>query len=228
MSDNISSRLEDYLEAISELSEKAEHAHTKALAERLNVRMSTVASTLVTLQTRGFINYQPHQPVTLTEKGEELAKVIRRRHFVMKKFFNKILKLELEESDMYACRIEHIMSEKVMARFVALADEISGRQDCEGLRTFIEENMPEINPDDELDVIPMSQLDEGQSGIVVRVDEGLRGLKKFSDLGLVRGAHVKIDGQSLFGGLIRFKILSTCMSMRAEDASHFWVRPVDE
>ncbi|OQC16655.1 MAG: Transcriptional regulator MntR [Lentisphaerae bacterium ADurb.Bin082] len=62
----ISSTLEDYLEAIAALVEINGHAHTKDIAERLNVSMSTVSSALQTLSSRSLITYQPHMPVKLT------------------------------------------------------------------------------------------------------------------------------------------------------------------
>ena len=38
----ISSSLEDYIEAISEIIEENEHAHTKDIAKKLNVKMQPV------------------------------------------------------------------------------------------------------------------------------------------------------------------------------------------
>ena len=60
------------------------------------------------------------------------------------------------------------------------------------------------------------------------VAENLRGVKKFADMGLVPGAEVEYEGSAPFGGLIRIKLMDTSLSLRADDARHFWVRVMEE
>ncbi len=140
----ISSSLEDYLEAIAEIMQDNEFAHSKDIAERLRVSMPSVSNALQALSLRNLNRYQPHAPVTLTNKGLRLANAIRHRHLVMKFFFSDVLKLSEEEADDAACKIEHILTEKYLARFLALADAIGTRQDCQKLREYLAEEMPNI------------------------------------------------------------------------------------
>lgn len=85
---DISSSLEDYLEAIAEIIEQKGHAHTKDIADRLKVKMPSVTNALQALSARGLINYQSHTPVELTTVGAETAAVIRHRHKVLKLKFS--------------------------------------------------------------------------------------------------------------------------------------------
>ena len=83
--------LEDYLEAIAELSAVEDHAHTRDIAARLQVKMPSVTGALRQLAQMGYIVYKTHYPVTLTEKGKLVAENIASRHQVLKRFFVDIL-----------------------------------------------------------------------------------------------------------------------------------------
>ena len=89
----LSESLEDYLEAISELIAIEGHAHTKEIAEKLNVKMPSVTAALRQLDKMGCIVYNTHYPVQLTAVGKEIADQVVRRHRILKKFFGDILGL---------------------------------------------------------------------------------------------------------------------------------------
>lgn len=221
---DISSSLEDYLEAIAEIIEQKGHAHTKDIADRLKVKMPSVTNALQALSARGLINYQSHTPVELTTVGAETAAVIRHRHKVLKDFFSQVLKLDAECSDSTACRIEHVIGETVLSRIVALAEAIEGRDDCAPLREYLETTMPKICPEPGEELLSLDQLPDGESGVVVHVAENLRGIKKFADLGLVPGTLLQMEGRAPFGDLPRVKVMGSSLSMRAGDAMHIWVK----
>ncbi len=65
---------------------------------------------------KGFINYAPYSPITLTKEGIEAAKKILLRHEVMTNFLKNILKLDEKEAVLNACRMEHIMTEEMFER----------------------------------------------------------------------------------------------------------------
>ena len=60
--------------------------------------------------------------------------------------------------------------------------------------------------------------------MVVRVDENLRGLKKFADLGLVPGTLLQLEGHAPFGDLLRVRIMGSSLSLRARDAAFIHVK----
>ncbi len=161
--EKISSSLEDYLEAIAEIIEDNGHAHTKDIADKLHVKMPSVTSALQTLSAKGLIRYQSHAPVVLTAAGSERAAVIRLRHAAFNNFFREILKLSPEEANDTACKVEHIVCEKVMSRFVSLTDAIMQRSDCAELRKYLEQTMPQICSDSTEDLVSLDQLAVGQN-----------------------------------------------------------------
>ena len=225
----ISSSLEDYLEAIAEIIEEQGHAHTKEIADHLKVRMPSVTNALQALSARGLIHYQSHSPVFLTPAGAETAAVIRHRHNALRNFFCDILKLPANESNDAACKVEHIIGEKVMSRIVLLSEAIAVREDCAELRAYLNQTLPQLNSEtsEQEQLISLDQLPVGARGVVVKVAENLRGIKKFADLGLVSGTLLEMEGTAPLGDLMRIKVMGSSLSLRKSDATHIWLRPAE-
>ncbi len=119
--------LEDYLEAISELSAVDGHAHTKEIAEKLDVKMPSVTGALRQLEAMGLIFYSTHKPVVLTEAGKKAADRIIHHHTVLKNFFQNVLGLDPQKASDTACRLEHVVDEDTIERFVRFSENISGK-----------------------------------------------------------------------------------------------------
>ena len=71
---------------------------------------------LINLKQKGLINYEPYCAITLTEQGKTLACDIIEKHKVMSEFLENILNLPREEAIENACKMEHIMSERMFSR----------------------------------------------------------------------------------------------------------------
>ena len=111
-----------------------------------------------------------------------------------------------------------------MSRIVLLSEAIATREDCAQLRAYLEQTLPQIRSDDTEDLVSLDQLKEGQRGVVVKVAENLRGLKKFADLGLVNGTLLEMEGTAPFGDLMRIKVMGSSLSLRRCDAAYIWLR----
>ena len=223
----ISSSLEDYLEAISEILENDEHAHTKEIAEKLGVSMPSVTNALQSLAARGLIVYRSHAPVMLTGSGAAKAGVIRRRHHTLRRFLSDLLKVDPAEADPAACRIEHVVGEPIISRMIALIEAIESREDCAGLRQFLSQVMPSIPAETDDGLISLDTLPKDRPAELVYVSENLRGIKKFADMGLVPGAILEYEGMAPFGDLIRIRLMDTQLSLRTGDARYIWVKLLD-
>lgn len=224
----ITSSLEDYIEAIAKIIEKNGHAHTKDIAEKLNVKMPSVTNALQVLANHGLVVYQPHYPVELTPQGERIGKEIIRRHHVLEEFFQNILKLGLTKASETACKIEHVVSAGIIDKFIILTEAIESREDCAGLREFLNQKMTDasLNPNERL--IALSELKKGRKGIIRRIGKHMKGIQKFANLGLVNGAEVEMEGSAPLGNLIRIKLLGSNLSLRSTDADNIWVTTVTE
>ncbi len=112
----LSESLEDYLEAIyNEVKLKGE-AKVTDISNILNVKKASVTGALISLKNKKLINYEPYSSITLTKEGERLAAEIIERHTVMCEFLENILNLPKDEAIENACKMEHIMSEKMFER----------------------------------------------------------------------------------------------------------------
>ncbi|MGD8725091.1 MAG: metal-dependent transcriptional regulator, partial [Desulfobacterales bacterium] len=121
-SERLSSNMEDYLEAIFNISQEKQAARAKDIAERINVNKSSVTGALRSLSEKGLVNYAPYDIITLTAKGKKLAAEIVRRHAALKEFFIKILLIDNDEAEEASCRVEHAVSKNIIDRLVRFVE----------------------------------------------------------------------------------------------------------
>lgn len=114
----LTSSLEDYLEAIYHIVLAKHAARAKDIAQRLNVKQSSVTSALQTLSGKRLINYAPYDVITLTKQGQKAAKDVVRRHEAIANFLTKVLAVKTEEAEEAACKLEHAISGSIMDRFI--------------------------------------------------------------------------------------------------------------
>ncbi len=141
----LSSSLEDYIETIAELTASKGHAHTKDIADRLRVKMPSVTGILQKLESMNLIIYNSHQPVTLTEAGQAIARKIMRRHQILTDFFSNILGLPIDKAKKTACEIEHHVDEDIIERILIFSNAVSTRQDSCALRTSLSEALDKLS-----------------------------------------------------------------------------------
>ncbi len=118
----LTSSLEDYLEAILFLIRRGRVARVRDIAKRVGVGMSSVTAALRALSKRGLVNYDPYQVITLTDAGREVAERIAQRHDVLRRFLTDVLGLDRELADTNACRMEHSIDADVLERLRDFAE----------------------------------------------------------------------------------------------------------
>ena len=118
-------RVEDYLEVIYDLIEKKGYARAVDIAERLGVKNSSVTGMVQKLDSMGLVEYERYRRLTLTEKGEKMARLTQQKHVLISKF---LLLLGIEETiaNEDAEGIEHHVHKDTLnriKRFVDFANE---------------------------------------------------------------------------------------------------------
>lgn len=141
----LTASLEDYLETIYHIIEEKQAARVKEIAKRLEVNNSSVTGALKNLAGKGLLNYAPYDVISLTEKGEEVALDVIRRHRIMKKFITDILCLEEEMAEDAACKMEHSVTPEVLERIVRFVEftEVcprNGKEWITGFQRFCKNN----------------------------------------------------------------------------------------
>lgn len=120
--EKLSSSLEDYLEAIFVIAEEKGAARPKDIADRLNVKAASVTGALKLLAEKALVNYAPYDVVTLTTAGKRIARVIAKKHNALLNFFSNVLDIPVEKAEDFACKMEHIIPDDVLERFVGFAE----------------------------------------------------------------------------------------------------------
>lgn len=107
--------MENYLEAIYELSGQGAGARVSDIADRLGVTKASTNSAMSTLAEKGLITNEKYKEIFLTPEGYKLAELTSQKHHVIKQFLIKILKVDASIAETDACAIEHVISSDSVA-----------------------------------------------------------------------------------------------------------------
>ncbi len=142
--------MEDYLETIFNLGKKKRNIRVRDIAKKLGVKMSTVTNMLKTLSQKGLIEYEKYEYLELTGKGSDVGNNIDQRHQILRRFLTDILKIDFDQADEDACKMEHAVSPSTLERFVDLMKFI---EDCPRRRAswleYFNEHRGHRQPEDE-------------------------------------------------------------------------------
>ena len=141
----LSASLEDYLEAILNLSAHDKVARSKNIAEALDVSRSSVTGALRTLAEKELVNYKPYGFITLTDRGRAAAQKVARKHNIIKSFFVNVLGVEQDIAGKAACKAEHALGPQIVARLLNFIEFVTqsnknGYDLANKFRKFHEEN----------------------------------------------------------------------------------------
>lgn len=113
MKDALSRKAEDYLETILNMIEAKGYARIKDIAPSLGVKPPSVVEMMRKLDEMGYIIYRRYDGVTLTSKGEDIAKGVKDRHNSIKAFLG-LIKVPEGVAAKDACIIEHELGAKTI------------------------------------------------------------------------------------------------------------------
>ena len=108
-----SSRMEDYLEIISELVDLKGYATTLDISRYMNVSAPSVTKMLQRLDEGGFLEYEKYHGINLTKKGTQVAEGIRQNHGILLEFF-EILGVGYDTANQDTEGIEHHLNPKTI------------------------------------------------------------------------------------------------------------------
>ncbi|MGB3696569.1 MAG: iron dependent repressor, metal binding and dimerization domain protein [Gordonia sp. (in: high G+C Gram-positive bacteria)] len=113
---------EMYLRTIYDLEEEGIIPLRARIAERLEQSGPTVSQTVARMERDGLLRVAGDRHLELTEKGRNLAVSVMRKHRLAERLLVDIIGLPWDEVHDEACRWEHVMSENVERRIVAVLD----------------------------------------------------------------------------------------------------------
>lgn len=250
----LSASLEDYLEIIYHLVEKNRVARVRDISARMNVNMSSVTGALRQLSSHDLVYYEPYQVITLTEAGLVRARELVRRHNVLKKFLLNVLSLDPALAEDNAHRMEHAVDAETLERLVRFAEFVErcprgGRQWIKSFRSFCEKGAPtedcercvesclqairEVRRNEKpqaghpSDNLPLSALEPGEKGRVIKVGGWGVIRKKIVEMGIVPGTVIEVERLAPLGDPMELKVKGYHLSLRKEEAEGILVQQVE-
>lgn len=116
---------EMYLRTIYELEEEGITPLRARIAERLEQSGPTVSQTVARMERDGLLHVLPDRSLDLTTEGREHATSVMRKHRLAERLLTDVLGLDIHQVHDEACRWEHVMSEDVERRVVAVIEDPS-------------------------------------------------------------------------------------------------------
>ncbi len=171
------------------------------------------------LADKEYVEYSPYHGACLTAKGAQIAEKITRKHRLLERFLNDVLKLKKDEVHVQACEMEHTLSdeaEESLCRFLNHPDNCPDDNQtipacdlpfttCEDCLELHEKNLEE-NGKRELIPVSINRLKDGERGKISFIRGGRKALKRLSDMGLTPGTEITVVKSAPFHGPIEILV----------------------
>ena len=116
--------VEEYLEAIWELEEEGTQVIQARLAEHIGHSAPSVSEMVRRLRSDGYVEFEG-RVIRLTDEGRVLAESVVRKHRLAERFLLDVIGIPWHKTHIEACRWEHVMSDEVEERLMAIMENPS-------------------------------------------------------------------------------------------------------
>ncbi len=182
-----SSAEENYLKVIYRLSEINEGGiSTNSVAEMMQTKAASVTDMLKKLSSKGWIDYQKYQGVTLTPSGEKIALNTIRKHRLWETFLVNKLNFQWDEVHDIAEQLEHIDSSILINKLDEFLDFPKTDPHGDPIPNSAGDMHNRINT-----LLLEIQLNQECTLLGVAIDNSIF-LKMLTKMGLSLGAKIKI------------------------------------
>jgi len=117
--------LEDYIEAIYMVLEKNPVCRVTDITNILGVSKPSIVNALTILKKDKLINQEKYGYIELTEEGRRVAKKLYEKHSAIRRFLISLFELDYKDANEIACKIEHVVPERVIKRMEIVSGNIS-------------------------------------------------------------------------------------------------------
>ena len=190
---------EMYLRTIYDLEEEGVVPLRARIAERLEQSGPTVSQTVSRMERDGLLHVAGDRHLELTDKGRALAVAVMRKHRLAERLLVDIIGLPWEEVHAEACRWEHVMSEDVERRLVAVLDNPTVSPFGNPIPGLSELGVSPAADADGGNLVRLTELPPGSPvAVVVRqLTEHVQGdvglISRLKDAGVVPNARVTVE-----------------------------------
>jgi len=192
----MSKSIEDYLKGIYTLKKKKEYSNKK-LAEYLNISPASVSEMIKKLVNEGYLTIEKKK-VKLTEKGNNFALDIIRKHRVWEVFLFEKLGYDKEDVHKEAEILEHVTSNKLLQK---LEKFLFYPKECpHGSPIFYD-----LKDFDEGNVIKLSETEDDDEIVILSVEDNIELYDYLRDLNINLKEQYIVEKKDPFDGPIYLK-----------------------
>ena len=227
---------QDYLKTVYGLSKDGELVSTTKISEKLNIAPASVTEMLKKLSHDGYVKYSPYHGSTLTEKGIQEAQKVTRKHRLLETFLSDVLHIGKDKVHVQACQMEHTLSdeaEESLCRLLKHPDICSddGKtipacnlpfSNCEECMQLHKKGLEEVGKRKE-NLVPLSELKEGQHGKISFIRGGHNVLQRLLDMGLTPSTKITLLKTAPFEGPIQVLVRGSRLALGRGIASKVFV-----
>jgi DtxR family transcriptional regulator, Mn-dependent transcriptional regulator len=226
-------QVEEYIEAIFDIAGEKGIARTTEVAKRLDKSPPSVTEVFHSLAQNGLIQYEAYKGAKLTDNGVNIAKKMKRRHRLLEVFLKEKLHINCKKIHAEACRMEHSISDEtgnsICRLLKAPARCPTGKPiyPCEkGIETCneCEKVADEGKPVTHRDIVPITDLQPNQKGIIAFLRGGRKAIQRLSDLGLTPETEVTLVRKASLGGPIEVSVRRTTLAVGRGIADNIFVK----
>ncbi|MFN8126517.1 MAG: metal-dependent transcriptional regulator [Candidatus Nanopelagicales bacterium] len=218
---------EMYLRTVFELEEEGTPPMRARIAERLEQSGPTVSQTVGRMERDGLLTVRADRIIELSPPGRAMAERVMRKHRLAECMLVELLDLDWELVHAEACRWEHVISDDVERRLVAILGNPTVSPFGNPIPALAELDVAAPGPDTDDRITLLDAAGDGIAYVsVLRIEETAqedpRTLASFHRAGMLVGAVVKCrrsDGAVLVGSGGEYTEIAPGM------AAHVWVRP---
>ena len=184
---------EDYLSVIFKNQNSNGEIKSNIIAGKLSVSNAAVTDMLKKLSKDGYIIYERYKGIKLTVDGENYARNMVRRHRIWEVFLNQIVGMPWEKVHEEANKLEHSSSDDLINRLETMIDYPVYDPHGDPIPTK-EGKIPKLKKHR-----PLSDLKEGESGKVIRVNDfDEKFLGYISELGIKLQEKISVKQKRAF------------------------------
>ncbi|PZS20311.1 MAG: dihydrofolate reductase [Pseudonocardiales bacterium] len=190
---------EMYLRTVYELEEEGVVPLRARIAERLGQSGPTVSQTVARMERDGLLSVAGDRHLQLSDTGRHQAVSVMRKHRLAERLLADVIGLDWEEVHIEACRWEHVMSEAVERRIVAMLDEPRVCPHGNPIPGLEELGVPVVAADEVTGLFSLTAAARGSASAEVTIDRISEQLQPDVELmhlltraGLRPGRHVHV------------------------------------
>jgi len=220
--DGQSASVEDYLKEIYSLTRgDRTAASTSDLADRLGLSAGSVSTMIRRMDGSGLVSHTPYRGVELTERGEQLALRVIRRHRLLELFLTTALDIPWDDVHGYADALEHAVDDELIDIIARKLGDPSTDPHGDPIPT---RELKIMTPDTR----SLAALEPGERGILMRVsDSDPAMLRYLADHGIAIGAELEVIDRKPFDGPCEIRIAGRRHSLGLALARAVRVGPAD-